>query len=65
MLRGDYATVKTINYDETNTIMFFYCMHTLLNIPELFKLNCMLQNSFDNGERTNNFLYTFPIVHQF
>jgi len=65
MLRGDYATVRTISYDETKTSMFFCCMHKLLNIPELFKLTCMLQNSFDNGERADNFLYTFPIFHQF
>jgi len=65
MLRGDYATVRTISYDETKTTMFIYRMHKLLNILELFKLNCMLQNSFDNGERPNNILYTFPILHQF
>jgi len=59
MLRGDYATVRAINYDETKTTMFFYCMQKLLNIQELFKFNCMLQNSFDNGERSDNFLYTF------
>jgi len=65
MLRGDYATVRTTTYDETNTTMFFYCMHKLLNIPELFKLNCMLQNSFDYRGGPNHFLYTFPIFHQF
>jgi len=65
MLRDDYATVRTISYNETKATMFLYCMHKIFNILELFKLNCMLQNSFDNGEQPTNFLYTFPILHQF